>query len=320
MDEASTNNRNILFHIMVEVKKIKSKGAGGTAKFEKKEIKVGEGIKGEPGKPGVNVPITKGNIEVEKRTEKEIKKPEETTIQEKAGEAGILPEQPKESFEEQQQRLNQELADQGIKTELAIHQNDFLQRSQGKKPLEEMALYQQVLLTIAATGGAKLPGQFSITPTQEAIFAGNAQQTAVQKANQVGTEFKPVVGNAAKVYATNGKSLVKSAALLLKSGFNLKTAPIILGAIGSYPFAGFIKEEALQTISFGIKGAKDSGDLAGEEAAIQQMDEVLEPNAWSKILGLIPYVNVLKSLKDFYEAARTKLEIDKTNFEKRKSL
>ena len=46
MDEASTSNRNILFHIMVEVKKIKSKGAGGTAKFEKKEIKKGETVGG----------------------------------------------------------------------------------------------------------------------------------------------------------------------------------------------------------------------------------------------------------------------------------
>ena len=174
-----------------------------------------------------------------------------------------------------------------------------------------------MLLSIAVTGGTKIPGQFNfggVDATSTAIKAGNA----AQKAAIPGTQFKPIVGDAASSYATNGKSLVKTAGMLLKSGFNLKSVPILITAISSYPFAGFIKEEALQTLSFGIKGAKDSGDLEGEAQAIADMEEVLDPSGWNQLLNKIPYANVLSSLQTFYEAARTKLDIDKKSFETRK--
>ncbi len=207
--------------------------------------------------------------------------------------------------------LQAQLDEQGIRSTLAIEQNDFLQRSQGLKPLDEMAAYQQTLLNVAVIGGVGLPGQFG--GATSAITAGNT----AQKAAQPGVKFTPVVGDAARAYATNGKTLVKTAGWMLKSGFNLKSVPVIMGALGSYPFAGFIKEEALQTLSFGIKGAKDSGDLEGEAKAIADMEEVLDPTGWNNIFNKIPYVNVLSSLKSFYEAARTKLDVDKKSFELR---
>jgi len=196
---------------------------------------------------------------------------------------------------------------------------DFQAKADGKKPLEEMALYQQALLSVAATGGIPTPGQFNFAAgdaTSKAITSANS----MQKAAQPGVKFTPVTGNAAESFATNGKSLVKTSKWLLANGFNMKTAPLIMGAIGSYPFAGFIKEEALQTLSFGVLSAKQSGDLVQEEEALNQLQEVLDPSTWNKIVGAIPYVNVLGQLNTFYEAARKKLDIDRESFEKRKSL
>ena len=189
----------------------------------------------------------------------------------------------------------------------AAASREFQLRAQGLKPLDEMAAYQQALLAIATTGGAG-----------GVLGSGVTASTKVAQSTQPGGKFTPVVGDAARAYATNGKSLVKTAGWLMKSGFNLKTAPMLMGAVGSYPFAGFIKEEALQTLSFGVKVAKDSGDLEGEEAALNQIEEVLDPVGWSNILNKIPYANTLKSLRDFYEAARTKTKLDRKSFEKRK--
>ena len=124
-------------------------------------------------------------------------------------------------------------------------------------------------------------------------------------------------------YATNEKTLRKTATWITRLGRKLKSPTIVagalIGAIGSYPFAGFIKEEALQTLGFGINAAKEGGDLEGEQAAIDLQEEILDPGLWTDITNKIPYANVLGQLNKFYEAARQKLEIDKTDFERRKA-
>ena len=84
----------------------------------------------------------------------------------------------------------------------------------------------------------------------------------------------------------------------------------LIGTIGSYPFAGFIKEEALQTSGFAVKTALDNGDVQGAEEALELQKEILDPGMWGQILEKVPYANVLVKLKDFYEAARLKLTID----------
>ena len=104
---------------------------------------------------------------------------------------------------------------------------------------------------------------------------------------------------------TNGKSIATTAKWLLNlGGINKAVAiPVIIGAIGSYPFAGFIKEESLQTLGFGVLTARNAGDLEGEQLALDQQREVLDPGLWSSIFAKIPYANVLSTLKDFYKAA-----------------
>jgi len=42
---------------------------------------------------------------------------------------------------------------------------------------------------------------------------------------------------------------------LVKAGIATGVAGLLVGAIGSYPFAGFIKEEALQTLGFAVLAA-----------------------------------------------------------------
>ncbi len=91
--------------------------------------------------------------------------------------------------------------------------------------------------------------------------------------------------------------------------------PTILGAIGSYPFAGFIKEEALQTISFAIEQGIRNKDVNGTSTAIEVQREILKPDIWSSIIAGVPYANIVIKLKDFFKASVTKLKVDEKRFE-----
>lgn len=121
-------------------------------------------------------------------------------------------------------------------------------------------------------------------------------------------------------FKTNSKTQGLTQSMFGKIGLTIPSASILLGAIGSYPFAGFIKEEALQTLSFGTKVAIDSGDLDGAQASIDQINEVLNPTAIEKLIGTIPYVNVVKQLLDFFEAAATKNTADQKALDKKRKI
>lgn len=142
--------------------------------------------------------------------------------------------------------------------------------------------------------------------------------TAVAKSFRVGKagpfpEVKVPSFPAQKI-AVNTASAKKTASWLgrLASASSNPQAVVggLMAAIGSYPFAGFIKEEALQTSSFAVKSALDNNDIAGAESAIALQKEILNPDLWGRIYAGVPMVNVLTKLKDFYKAARVKLAID----------
>lgn len=116
-------------------------------------------------------------------------------------------------------------------------------------------------------------------------------------------------------YVTNPKTVGLSKSLIAKVG----GSAVLVGIIGSYPFAGFIKEESLQTLSFAVKSARDSGNLEDEQMAIDEVNEILNPAVWSSLLGIIPYANVVNQLIDFYKAAATKNEIDQNSLDKRRA-
>ncbi len=132
--------------------------------------------------------------------------------------------------------------------------------------------------------------------------------------------MNPQIRAGSQFFQETGKTQALTKGMLGKWGAKIFTASAIVGAIGSYPFAGFIKEEALQTLGFATNLARESGDLVGEEEALIQTREVLDPTLWQQILTKIPYANVLVELEGFYDGARTKLEIDEKNFKKRREI
>jgi len=140
-------------------------------------------------------------------------------------------------------------------------------------------------------------------------------KSAIAQAAKVGTSgiSKVATGTAGKI-AVNAATKAATTTWLSKlAAFATNPTVIVsglIGAIGSYPFAGFIKEEALQTLGFGIRTATASGDIEGAEEAIALQKEILDPSMWDEIKNGIPYANVLNQLGDFYKSAETKLSID----------
>lgn len=88
-------------------------------------------------------------------------------------------------------------------------------------------------------------------------------------------------------------------------------AGAVVGAIGSWPFAGFIEEEAIQSLQFALTSAIRNGDIEGADRAIEELEEILNPDLWDKIKFAIPYVNILDKLDKFRSAAVTSVEIQK---------
>ncbi len=127
-------------------------------------------------------------------------------------------------------------------------------------------------------------------------------QTA-QLATQVGRERINLIAR----FAVNPKSSILTTGLFIKLGLTIGAASLFKDAVGTYPFAGFLKEEAVQTVSFGYNAAKQNGDLQGMIEATNRMEEIV--NAERNIIDLIPYANVQKQVKEFIKSARVSLEI-----------
>lgn len=106
----------------------------------------------------------------------------------------------------------------------------------------------------------------------------------------------------------NTYTAAKTGSWIARLGTGLVTNPTtlattILATVGTYPFAGFVKEEALQTLGFAVKNAIENGDVNGAIKASNEMKEMLNPTVWRQILNAIPSVNILAACKDYYTAA-----------------
>lgn len=146
---------------------------------------------------------------------------------------------------------------------------------------------------------------------------GSATTAAITSTNiQQLTATATITSQTAGVvtYGVNTATVAATTTWLAKLGAALTSPTAIAGGlvatIGTYPFAGFIKEESLQTLSFGVRSAIESGNEEGAKIALEQQKELLNPGLWEKMLEKIPYANVLSSLKNFYSAANTKIAID----------
>ena len=153
------------------------------------------------------------------------------------------------------------------------------------------------LASISLPGGAWFKSAGSV--------AAKAAAGAIPK--DVGQFYTNMVTGGAGKIATNSVSMAKTSSFLSKivaaAGKPQVIVGAILGAIGSYPFAGFIKEEALQQSTFAYSSAEDKGDIQGMENALQMEGEILNPDIWTKIMEVVPYANVLSNLKSYFDTS-----------------
>ena len=77
----------------------------------------------------------------------------------------------------------------------------------------------------------------------------------------------------------------------------VKSPTFLVAAIGSYPFAGFIKEEALQTLSIPIMNAISAGDLETAKAQTREIDAMIA-DQWN-LTDIIPFKALVKQLLAF---------------------
>lgn len=168
---------------------------------------------------------------------------------------------------------------------------------------------------VAPTVGRPVRGLIKTGKTLEDLISRITSDSKVAQALRPGTiKFFNHAYNTAKAIPVNTANAAKTVNWLSKLAGVAKNPAFVASAlvsiIGSYPFAGFIKEEALQTLSFATKSAIDNEDWVGAQSAIDQQKDLLDPTLWDNIMSSIPYGNVINSLKKFYEAANLKTDID----------
>ena len=151
--------------------------------------------------------------------------------------------------------------------------------------------------------------RFGKSLTTQRAFIGKSATSNIDK---IFHTVRPIASR----YAVNSKSAGLTTSLFKKT-LKLATSPaILLASIGTYPFAGFIKEEALQQTGFAFNEAERNNDLQGMEDSIAETEDIL--NAAPTILSSIPFTNVLTQLKKYFEAVAVKLEVDKRLFAQKK--
>jgi len=100
-----------------------------------------------------------------------------------------------------------------------------------------------------------------------------------------------------------GVTIKKTAEIVPRHLTGVALTTLALSALGSYPFSGFLREEAVQTLSIPIMRALEQGDLEGAAKLTEQIDALTEGN--EGMMGNLPWLNVIGALRDFGEAATT---------------
>ena len=134
--------------------------------------------------------------------------------------------------------------------------------------------------------------QLGLTKAQTAAVAKELGRRRVSEATNIAISGR---------FPINSKTLALTTSLGKKIFTTVRSPAFIIGAIGSYPFAGFIKEEALQTLSIPIMKAIDAGDLETAAAQTAEVDAMLADSG--SLLDKIPFANVVSQLIKFFEAS-----------------
>jgi hypothetical protein len=177
-----------------------------------------------------------------------------------------------------------------------ISQDAGFNREVGLKDLSQIAATGLGIGAAAIFAGAGSAALISRAAAGQAVNTVNRfginTKTAAKTGSWIGRMFKGIVKNPASA------------------------ASAVLATVGTYPFAGFIKEEALQTLGFAGKNALDNGDLEGAAAAISATEEILNPTVWNQILAAIPSVNILKQVQNYLIAAEIQTKTQAKRYEK----
>lgn len=208
-----------------------------------------------------------------------------------------------------------------------------LQSNQDSKSIRQQIadFFKQTPIGAAITGTEfqqREPGPLDVLPAGGTV----AGLINIETAKAIAKRSLPTI--TAKLWqkiGSKGIPTTKSVSIASKIPVNVKTEKItrtwlerlgraltnptlvaasLIPIIGSYPFAGFIQEEALQTIDFGIRDARLSGNIELEEEAINFQAEILDADLWDNITSAIPFVNVVARLKEYKEAATLKLKVN----------
>lgn len=168
---------------------------------------------------------------------------------------------------------------------------------------------------IAGSGRTAKTGLYARGTIQtQRAFIGKPAKTGVSKLFSLG-------GNAAKRapvaarFATNTKSTGLTSRMLEKFGLTLAATAAFIGIVGTYPFAGFIKEEAAQASSRAFDIAFWNNDRAGMEEALKISEEMLNPNFIRQLLSAIPFTNILEEVNSYMKAFRIQTENQRKVFE-----
>jgi len=158
--------------------------------------------------------------------------------------------------------------------------------------------------TAAASGTARITREATIlntarrgtTVTTQRAFIGKPAATGI---NKIFHAARPVAAR----FATTTKSTAITKGFLVKLGLGMMAVNLAADVIGTYPFAAFGKEEALQAISFPMTRAIDAGNLDDAQMLLDASNELID--ATPAIVSKIPYKNVVQSFTN-YSIAQTK--------------
>ena len=163
---------------------------------------------------------------------------------------------------------------------------------------------------IAVTGASTaMAGAITVIGGSIGTTALSQLQTIGGTGLATGTAGSASKGVAGKI-AVNTATVATTASLVKVAGYTVAAASLFVSSVGSYPFAGFIEEEALQTLGFASESAIKNGDWDNADKASALVKEILNPDTWDRILATIPYANILVELADFREAAAIKNAVD----------
>ena len=124
----------------------------------------------------------------------------------------------------------------------------------------------------------------------------------IKKVSEVGiSPMAATLPKAIPSVATNVKTMGLTLKILLGAGATMSAIGGIMTIYGTYPFTGFIKEEAIQTAGFPIKSAMDVGLYDEAEERIEDIISLV--NANRTLIDKIPLRNTQVELMSFNEEA-----------------